>query len=245
MAIMKAPAKQPGNTAPCFRMINRGKQGAEIYVYGVIGGDWFGEGCTAQKFADDLKALGDVTQIDLHIDSEGGVVSDAQAMYTLLVKHKATVTTHIDGWACSAASFLAMAGSEILIGEGGMFMIHNARTLAYGEAADLDRAAALLRTTNDTIRKKYADRTGIDDKKLRDWMDAETWFTGQEAVDAGFCDRIVENLKIAAVAQRDPVVKTMKAAAVANRDVTPFHNVPKTYRPHRDLAAAKLAAFAR
>lgn len=222
------------NQSGSCRIVARGAQRAEIYVYGIIGGDWFGDGATAQKFADDLKKLGNVTSIDLHIDSEGGSVKDAQAMYTLLVAHPAKVTTHIDGWACSAASFLAMAGSEINIGAGGMFMIHNARMMAYGEAEDLERGAALLRTTNQVILDKYVDRTGLDAKKVKAWMDAETWWTGSEAVKAGFADRVVENLKIAAVAARD-----------GKRDVSKFTNIPMQYRPRRNEMAARLAALAK
>jgi ATP-dependent Clp protease protease subunit len=218
------------NRASAIRVVARGKQRAEIYVYGVIGGDWFGDGATAQKFADDLKKIGDVSTIDLHIDSEGGSVKDAQAMYTLLVSHPATVNVHIDGWACSAASFLAMAGSDIAIGEGGMFMIHNARMMVFGEAEDLDRGAALLRTTNRTILQKYVDRTGLAAKKVKDWMDEEKWFTGREAVDAGFCNRVVENLKV---------------AASTPRDVSRFTNVPQSLRPRRNRAAEALAKFAK
>jgi ATP-dependent protease ClpP protease subunit len=221
-------------TASTVKIVARGATRAEIYVYGVIGGDWFGDGATASQFAKDLKALGNVSDIDLHIDSEGGSVQDAQAMYTLLVAHSAKITTHIDGWACSAASFLAMAGEEIIIGEGGMFMIHNARMMAWGEAEDLERGAALLRTTNQTILQKYVDRTGVPADKIKTWMDAETWWTGKEAVDAGFADKVVGNLKIAAVAARD-----------GKRDVSPFKNVPVAHRPRRNLAAAKLAALAK
>ena len=227
MTVHQLPtAKKPAG----FKIVARGAQKAEVYVYGIIGGDWFGDGATAQKFADDLKKLGNVTSIDLHIDSEGGSVKDAQAMYTLLVAHPAKVTTHIDGWACSAASFLAMAGSEILIGEGGMFMIHNARMMAYGEAEDLERGAALLRTTNEMILAKYVDRTGLDAAKVKAWMDAETWFTGKEAVQAGFCSKVVANLKV---------------AASTNRDTSKFVNTPKEHRHRRNEMAAKLAALAK
>lgn len=219
-------------TASTVKIVARGAKAADIYVYGVIGGDWFGDGATASQFAKDLKALGSVSSIDLHLDSEGGSVQDAQAMYTLLVSHPAKVTTHIDGWACSAASFLAMAGEEILIGEGGMFMIHNARMLAFGEAEDLERGAALLRTTNQTILQKYVDRTGLPADKVEAWMDAETWWTGKEAVDAGFCDKVVANLKVAAVAARD-----------GKRDVSRFKNVPLEHRHRRASAVAKLAAL--
>jgi ATP-dependent Clp protease, protease subunit len=230
MTIHQFPKQKAPGTV---KIVARGAKRAEVYVYGLIGGDWFGEGASASQFAKELKALGDVSAIDLHIDSEGGSVQDAQAMYTLLVAHPADVTTHIDGWACSAASFLAMAGKQINIGEGGMFMIHNARMIAYGEAEDMDRAASLLRTTNQTILQKYVDRTGLDAAKIKQWMDAETWWTGREAVEAGFCNKVVENLKIAAVAARD-----------GHRDISKFKNVPAAHRPRRNEAVASLAALA-
>lgn len=228
MTVQKMPTSK---TTASVKIVARGAQAADIYVYGVIGGDWFGDGASASQFAKDLKALGGVSSINLHLDSEGGSVQDAQAMYTLLVAHPAKVTTHIDGWACSAASFLAMAGDEILIGEGGMFMIHNARMMAFGEAEDLERGAALLRTTNQTILQKYVDRTGLPADQVKAWMDAETWWTGKEAVDAGFCNKVVSNLKVAAVAARD-----------GKRDVSRFKNVPLEHRHRRASAVAKLAA---
>src|SRR6185369_10879333 len=122
-----------------YRMLAKGKDNAEIYLYGVIGGDWFGEGVTAKQFADDLKKLGNVKTIDLRINSEGGSVFDGKAMYSLLNEHPAKVVTHIDGLAASAASFLAMAGDEIEIAEGAFVMIHNAYTIAMGDARELRR----------------------------------------------------------------------------------------------------------
>ncbi len=103
-----------------YRVVNRGKDSAEIYLYGAIGGDWMGEGITAKQFADDLKALGPVKKIDLRINSEGGSVFDGKAMYSLLNAHSANITVHVDGLAASAASFIAMAGDTIEIAEGGV-----------------------------------------------------------------------------------------------------------------------------
>lgn len=210
------PAKASGG----YKMVNRGKDRAEIYVYGVIGVDWFGEGVTAKQFAADLKKLGAVQTIDLRINSDGGVVTDARAMYNLLVEHKAKVITHIDGIAASAASFLAMAGEEIEIAEGGFFMIHNARMMTFGEAEDFERAATVLRTVNDTIRETYAARTGQTAEKLKAWMDAETWFSGNEAVANGFATRVVANMKVAASLHR----------------ADQFVNMPAVLRPRRAAA---------
>lgn len=219
-----AGAKAPAG----YRVLARGDR-AEVYLYGVIGQDWFGEGITAKQFADDLKKLKDVKTIDLRINSEGGDVFAGKAMYTLLVEHKARVVTHIDGLAASAASYIAMAGDEIRIAEGAFIMIHGAWTVAVGNAQDMRRTADLLETVNGTIRDVYVARTKREAKQVDDWMEAETWFTAREALDNGFADKIVENLRVAA----------------AVRDPARFKNLPTDLLPRRAAARAKLAALAR
>ena len=209
-----------------YRMAASGGRG-EIYLYGVIGEDFWGEGVTAKQFADDLKGLGPVTAIDLRINSEGGGVFDARTMYTLLREHKAPVTTHVDGLAASSASFIAMAGDEILISEGGFMMVHNAWTVAAGDANDLRRSADLLETVSETIRNTYAGRTGRDVDEIADLMDAETWLDSAAAVELGFADRMVEDLKIAA----------------AVKDASRYRNAPAALRPNRAKARAAVAAM--
>lgn len=211
-----------------YRMTNRAGRG-EVYLYGPIGMSWFGDGVTAKQFAKDLKDLGGVSAIDLRINSEGGSVPEAEAIYTHLIEHKAKVTAHIDGMAASAASFIAMAGDEILISDSGFVMIHDARMLDYGTADDFRRAADLLDRTTDKIVKKYAMRTKNDEKKIRDWMKDETWFIGEEAVKNGFADKVVENLKVAASLSRPDL----------------FKHPPAALLPRRAAASAKLAALAR
>jgi ATP-dependent Clp protease protease subunit len=213
-----------------YRMVlNKAADRGEVWLYGTIGMDWFGDGVTAKQFADDLKKLGNVSTIDLRINSDGGVVTDARAMYNLLVEHKAKVITHIDGIAASAASFVAMAGSEIEIAEGGFIMIHEARGVTIGNADDHRRMAGVLEQVNQTIVDTYVARTKQDGKQVKKWMAAETWFTGKEAVANGFADRIVENLKV--------------AASIAHPEL--FKHLPSALLPKRAAAVAKLAALAR
>jgi ATP-dependent Clp protease protease subunit len=204
-----------------YRVVNRGKDDAEIYLYGVIGGDWFGEGVTAKQFADDLKSLGPVKKINVRINSEGGSVFDGKAMYSLLNEHPAKVTVHIDGLAASAASFIAMAGDEINIAEGGFVMIHNAYMRAMGDAREMRRAADMLETVNNTIIDTYVARTKGDRKTIMKMMDDETWMTGAEALKHGFADRMTENLKV--------------AASVNHPDR--FKNIPKSLKNSRAVSA--------
>jgi ATP-dependent Clp protease, protease subunit len=166
---------------------------AEIFIYEQIGEDWWtGGGVTAKKFADDLKALGDVKSLDIRINSPGGDVWEANAIYTLLNQHKATKNVFIDGLAASAASYISMAGDTIAIAEHGQFMIHNAWGLAIGNANELRAMAGLLDGIDTSIRLIYQKRTGQSDQKLKDWMDAETWFSGKEAVDNGFATELMK-----------------------------------------------------
>jgi ATP-dependent Clp protease protease subunit len=229
------PLKAKPNTgarASGYRVVaNKASNSAEIYVYGVIGVDWFGEGVTAKQFADDLKALGDVKTIDLRINSEGGSVFDGKAMYSLLNEHKAKIIVHIDGLAASAASFLAMAGDEIEISEGGFVMIHNAYMIAMGDARELRRSAEMLDTVNNTIIDVYAARTKGDRKAIASMMDNETWMTGAEAVKNGFADRMVENMKVAAAVKNPDALKT-------------FKKIPAALKPNHRRAAAALARVA-
>lgn len=220
------PKPKPAAAASGYRMTNRAGRG-EIYLYGAIGMSWFGDGVTAKQFAKDLKELGAVSAIDLRINSEGGSVPEAEAIYTHLVEHKASVTAHIDGMAASAASFIAMAGDEILISESGFVMIHDARMMTYGTADDMKRAADLLDRTTEKIVQKYAKRTKNEETKIRKWMKDETWFIGEEAVESGFADKVVENLKV--------------AASIA--DPTMYRNLPAALRPGRARAEAVLASM--
>jgi ATP-dependent protease ClpP protease subunit len=179
-----------------------GGTNAEIYLYGDIGGDFLGDGITADTFQKELNKLPKtVRTIDLRIDSMGGSVFDARTIYTLLVQHRAKIAVSIDGLAASAASFIAMAGDSIAISEGGFVMIHEARGIVRGTAADMEQSAKLLRQINSTIVDTYAARTGASKTQLNAWMVAETWFTGPDAVKNGFADSLMENKRIAACAR--------------------------------------------
>lgn len=165
---------------------------AEILIYEQIGESWWdGGGVGAKKFAEDLKALGDVSSIDVRINSPGGDVFEGDAIYSALNNHKATINVFIDGVAASAASYIAMAGDTIAIAEHAKFMIHNAWGLAIGNAKEMRKTADVLATLDSAIQLIYQRRTNQTDKQLADWMDAETWFVGQQAIDNKFADTLI------------------------------------------------------
>ena len=179
--------KKPKAQAPASRLTMVAQGGrAEVTMYGVIGQD----DLTAKDFHGQLEALGNVSAIDLHVHSEGGSILDGIAMYNLLRDHPAQVTAHIDGMALSMASVVCMGGNEIEMAARSLIMIHNPLNLTIGDADAMRHSANLLDKLKDEIVAAYAERSGQDPDAVAELMDAETWMTAEEALDAGFCDRI-------------------------------------------------------
>jgi HK97 family phage major capsid protein len=170
---------------------------AEIFIYEEIGEGWYG-GVSAKKFAEDLKALGDLSKITLRLNSPGGDVFDGNTIYNILKQHAASVSVYIDGLAASIASVVAMAGDEILIADNALIMVHNPSTFTVGYAEDLRKTADLLDKIGGTIIGVYAKRTKQDESKIKDLMTAETWMNAEEAVQNGFADQIVDAVPVAA-----------------------------------------------
>jgi len=176
------------SASPWYR-ITAAADRAELFIYGVIGSDWDDGDVTAAAFVKDLRAL-DVKAIDLHLNSPGGLVFDGVAIYSALKNHPATVTSFVDGVAASAASFVAMAGEEIVVEKPAKMMIHDANGLVLGDADDMRQMADLLDELSDTIAGIYADRAGKTVAHWRTAMRAQTWYGAAEAVAAGLADRV-------------------------------------------------------
>lgn len=160
---------------------------AEVLIYDAIGA----YGVTAKDLVNQIKKL-EASRIVVRINSPGGEVFDGTAIHNALKDHKATVAVHIDGVAASAASFIAMAGDEITIAKNAYMMVHEAWGLVQGPAGDMRHLADVLDKMNAAIAQMYADRSGKPAAEWRDVMAAETWYLGQEAVDAGLCDGVDE-----------------------------------------------------
>ncbi|MBI9110283.1 head maturation protease, ClpP-related [Maridesulfovibrio ferrireducens] len=159
---------------------------AHLYIYDVIDTWW---GVDPKEFIDELNAI-EAGTIHLHINSPGGSVFDARTIQTALAEHPAKVITHIDGLAASAVTYIAITQDEVHMAEGALFMIHNAWTFAWGNAEELKKSAALLEKIDTTIVTDYKNKTGSEEKKIREWMKAETWFSAAEALEEGFIDTI-------------------------------------------------------
>ena len=179
-----------------FRVDNVSQDEATVWLYDMIVSDSFFEGISAIDFAKQMTAI-DAKTIHLRIDSPGGEIFAAQAMAQIIREHAAHTIAHIDGHAASAASWVALAADEVVISPGGMIMIHNAQTIAYGDARDLKDTAALLEKVDGILVATYVEATGQDAQQITDWMDAQTWFSAEEALLYKFADRIARNDDVA------------------------------------------------
>jgi ATP-dependent protease ClpP protease subunit len=157
----------------------------KLYVFGMIGG-------YRMSSADFVKAVHTIRapKIDLHVNSGGGFVWDAVAMYEAIKSHPATVTAHVDGLAASAASFLIQAADEIVMATGSRLMIHDAQGSAYGSPAEIQETVDLLNAVSDDIASIYAERAGGKPAAWRKAMGATTRYSAQQAVDAKLADRV-------------------------------------------------------
>jgi len=178
-----------------LRLAKSGANAAELILYGVI--DRWGD-IDPKAVRDELKSLGKVDVLNVHINSEGGSIFAGLALYNTLRAHDATTIVHVDGIALSMASVIAMAGDEIVMAEGAMMMIHNPLWVAAGEAEELRQAADIMGKLKDQLVAIYARRTGKPAEEISGWMDAETWFTAEEAIAAGFANRTEARMAIAA-----------------------------------------------
>jgi ATP-dependent Clp endopeptidase proteolytic subunit ClpP len=169
-----------------FRIVNKAaSREATVYLYDEIG--FFGT--SAADFASEVAGL-DVDTITLFINSPGGEVYDGVTIFNTLRRHKATVNVVVDGLAASAASFIAQAGDKRTMTRNSTMMIHDASTLAWGDAAEMRRTADLLDKASSNIADIYAQRCGKDPGYWRDLMTAETWFDAAEAVEFGLADEV-------------------------------------------------------
>ncbi|MDC3412534.1 Clp protease ClpP [Aquibacillus sp. 3ASR75-286] len=174
---------------------------ADIFIYGDIERYKFiEEDTTATSFKEDLDSLGDVATINLYINSPGGSVFEGIAIHNMLKRHKAKVNVYVDALAASIASVIAMAGDAIFMPKNSMLMIHNAWTIALGNAAELRKKADDLDRISNSSKQSYLQKSGdkLTEEKLQEMLDAETWLSADDAFSYGLCDEVLEENQMAA-----------------------------------------------
>lgn len=207
------PLAQAGERRDWYRIVDKlqardedgGGTYAEVYIYDEISSYW---GIGAAEFIAELAAV-KAPQITLHLNSPGGDVFDGIAIMEGLRNHPATITVKIDALAASIASVIAMAGDRIVVGRNAQMMVHDASGGCWGNADDMAQMHRMLDRTSDIIAGAYADRAGGEVADWRATMKAETWYSAQQAVDAGLADEVAalpareEQAALAAVARWD------------------------------------------
>ncbi|WP_238780403.1 head maturation protease, ClpP-related [Prescottella equi] len=186
----RTPAAQGGQTREWYTIRNADTKDepTEVLIYDEIGSSWWG-GVSAKSFAKDLSAI-DATDITVRLNSPGGDVFEGIAILNALRNHKARITVYVDGIAASAASFIAMAGDEIVMCRNAEMMIHDAWGYCGGNAAEVRKYADELDRVSDNIASIYADRTDATTEEWRAVMRDEVWYSADEAVTAGLADRV-------------------------------------------------------
>lgn len=186
-AIAKTPQISDTTGKNWYRIENAMAEEATVYIYDEIG-FW---GTTAQGFVDELNSIS-APKLNIHINSPGGEVFDGVAIHSALMNSQAHVTVFIDGIAASAASFIAMAGDRIVMARHATMMIHDAAGLCWGNPADMLAMHGLLDKLSNNIADMYALQAGGTVADWRARMNAETWYTGPEALAAGLVDEITQ-----------------------------------------------------
>jgi ATP-dependent protease ClpP protease subunit len=188
------PNPNRSNIMNSWYTIRARASGVEVLIYDEIGA----YGVSAKGFLAELGALPDDAPINLRLNSPGGSVFDAVAIYNALTRHSGTITVWIDGIAASAASYVAMAGDEIVMPQNAFLMIHDPSGIVMGTAADMRDMAGTLDKIAASMMRGYAAKSGKPENEMAALMTAETWFDAQDALEAGLATRLSEPVRIAA-----------------------------------------------
>ena len=204
---------------------NKDDNTAELLLYGEISDySWYGDEITPAMFNNDLKEIGAVDEITVRINSGGGDVFAAVAIYTRLKENKAKVSVKIDGWCASAATIIAMAGDTVEISVAGVFMIHDplAGLLGYYNVSDLEEIKVQLEAIKQSIVNCYMTKCGKTEDEIKSLMSEEKWYTGQEAVDNGFCTAVMLTEIETEVENSETII--VNSVAISLKD---FSTIPK------------------
>ena len=189
---------------------NQADGSGELLLYGSIAGEktWYGDEVAPREFADELRALGNVSEITVRINSGGGDPFAAAAIGNLLEEHNAYVTARIDGYCCSAATIVASHCDKVIAANDSTYMIHPVKMGLNGYAGveTLRECIDAITTIRENIVSLYAKKTGRDKDEVAGWMDATSWWTAAQAKENGFVDELTDNKEGAVVENRNGVL---------------------------------------
>lgn len=207
-----------------YSLETSGKE-ADLYIFGdITSWPWDEKDKDAYGIVKELQEL-ETETVNVHINSYGGDVAEGLAIYNVLKNSGAKIRTYCDGFACSAASVVFMAGEERIMNSASLLMIHNAWTWGYGNANDFRKQADDLEKISQASVNAYMNRVSITEQEVKNLMDAETWLTAEESVEKGFATKILEEKKegISQSAMkliRQKILSAQPAAIVAEMDTS-------------------------
>ena len=175
-----------------YYALEKNDKKASLYIFGSITSyPWREKDKDAYGIVKELSEL-EVDEIDVHINSTGGAVSEGLAIYNVLKNSNMKVTTYCDGFACSAASVVFMAGDERIMNEASLLLIHNAWTYGQGDAAEFRKQADDLDKITQASVKAYMRNVNISEEELKNMMNVETWVSAEDAKKMGFATKVLE-----------------------------------------------------
>lgn len=201
---------------------------ADIFIYGEITSyEWDETDTSASSFKKELDELGDVSAINLYVNSPGGSVFEGIAIYNMLKRHNAKVHAYVDGLAASIASVIIMAADKIYMPANSMIMIHNPWTYVVGNSTELRKQADDLDRIGESSKQSYLQKAGdkLSDDKLQKMLDDETWLNANEALEYGLCDVVIEENKM--------------AASISGEYLRRYKNIPKQLIEQKETIPAK------
>lgn len=186
----------------------KGDRVGELLLYGTIASAKFwGDEVTPKQIDADLKALGELDTLNVHINSGGGSVFAGMAIYSIVKRHSAaTKCAYIDGLAASMASIIPLACDRVIMPGNALIMIHKPLGGVMGNAEDLRKYADLLDKIEDQALDIYEEKSHLARDKVKDMLAEETWMTAQEALESGFIDEIENEVQIAASIDGDLLI---------------------------------------
>lgn len=213
------------------------KNESTLTIYGIIGDSWWDDSTSAIEVDNALKQVGS-NDLIIHLNSPGGDAFDGIAIYNRLKNHEGKVTVHVDGWACSAASVIAMAADELIMGAGSMIMIHEASNVMWGTKNDFRKQAELLEKLEDGIIDIYMTKSNIKREEIKTMVDNETWFSANEAVEIGFATSTATS---STVEDNEEITQLKTQMQALQNELNQFKNMePKNPTPVKQNRAVRI-----
>lgn len=175
---------------------------SNIDLFGYVGGSKDGgfftpEGFNEKEFLDEIRAIPSTNSLDISINSFGGSVYTALSIYALLKAHKGEITFRVDGAAMSAATIItSVPNAKVIMPKGSMMMIHKVSSVAIGNVDDMRKAADDMEKLENNVLAIYSEKTGKTVEEIKSYVDEETYFTAEEAVEFGLADEIDESVAV-------------------------------------------------